>query len=57
MAKGVKETKTANLMLRVRPSIKRKAELLATESDRSLVNLIERLIEEAYAKGHEKRDG
>ena len=45
------ELKTATLMIKIKPSIKRKAERRAAAEGRSLANYIERLIEED-AKRH-----
>jgi HicB family len=44
------EEKTATIMMRVRPSLKEKAEARAAEEGRSLTNYIERLIETDTAK-------
>ncbi len=50
-----KEIKVGILTLRLRPSVKEKARKLAAEQHRSLTNLIEHLIEEAFAKSDRKR--
>jgi predicted HicB family RNase H-like nuclease len=44
------ETKDLTLTLRVKPSVKAKAVKLAAEEHRSLTNLIEHLIEQAWSK-------
>ena len=44
------EKKTAPVLIRVKPSVKAKAEKLAVEQHRSLTNLLVHLIEEAWAK-------
>jgi predicted HicB family RNase H-like nuclease len=50
------EQKTATIMLRVRPSLKAKAEAAAEAEGRSLTNYIERLIETAAGqRGGRKR--
>lgn len=48
--KEKKETKTANLVVRVRPSIKARAEKAAKAEDRSLAYFIERLIDQNTPK-------
>jgi predicted HicB family RNase H-like nuclease len=40
------ELKTAILIIRIKPSLKRKAERRATAQDRSVASYIERLIEQ-----------
>ena len=45
-----KEIKVGILTLRLRPSVKEKAKKLAAAEHRSLTNLIEHLIEEAYKR-------
>jgi predicted HicB family RNase H-like nuclease len=45
------ELKTAILILRIKPSLKRKAERRAAVEDRSVASYIERLIEEDAKRG------
>jgi predicted HicB family RNase H-like nuclease len=45
------ELKTAVLMIRIKPSLKRKAERRAAAEDRSVASYIERLIEQDAKRG------
>lgn len=52
-----RETKSASVTMRVRPTTKERAELMAAEDDRSLASWFERFVAQEWARRHGDKKG